>query len=365
MGQKRVESMKHPEIQRDIERTRAEMSGTIGEIEARLSPAHLREQIMEQVEIAKDSFKAQLKEEMGEAKVHLREGLMEAKETVKTQIKEELRDAKEGVKQEIREVKGEIRQEYQEAKAAVRAATIGKVETMVQVAGDKMTGARTTIVDTIRENPIPAALIGVGLVWMIMGASSRRSTSSNDNRIGVVDRGQRVLGTALHRVEDATSGVVHKVRDASLAAGQAVGSVAVDAKDTVADLAHRAGDTVGDLAHRAGDTVGTLATQTQQTARQTARRVGDGFENTMRDNPLALGAAAFAIGTAVGLAIPSTQREDALLGEVRDQLLEKAQSMAHDAVATAQEKVTEALVGQQGGADKKTSDTKSLGEGRV
>ena len=77
------------EARRDIERTRAEMSETIEAIQERLSPTNLKEQVMEQV-----------------------------------------------------------REQVQEAKDAVREATIGKVENIMQSAGDKVYEARRTVVDT-------------------------------------------------------------------------------------------------------------------------------------------------------------------------------------------------------------------------
>ena len=347
MGQERDEPMKHTELRAGIDKTRADMSGTINAIEERLSPSHLREQVMEQIEIAKGSLSEMAKEELREAKAGVKEELREVKQVVKDEILE----AKQALKDEIVGAKQEIKHEYEVAKAAVRAATIGKVETMVHSASDTMSEAKTTIVDTIRANPIPAALVGVGLVWMIMNARSSPSRRSNgirvggggamnDSQIGVVERGQQVASRALHRAQDVTTQAAGKVRDAAGAAGDAVGAFAHDAKDTVVELAHRTQDTVG-----------TLATQTAQTAHKVEQR----FETTLHDNPIAIGAMAFALGTAVGLALPSSQREDALMGQVRDQLFEKAEHAAHDAVSAAEEKVTQALAAAKtGGADGKS-----------
>jgi ElaB/YqjD/DUF883 family membrane-anchored ribosome-binding protein len=51
----------------------------------------------------------------------------------------------------------------------------------------------------------------------------------------------------------------------------------------------------------------------------------DTYDHYINENPLAVGAAAFALGAVVGLAIPSTRYEGELMGETRDQLLKKAQ----------------------------------------
>ena len=83
------------------------------------------------------------------------------------------------------------------------------------------------------------------------------------------------------------------------------------------------------------------------TARQATRRVGTvarrGYSNAdawAHDNPLAAGALAAAVGIAVGLSAPSTQYEDQLLGETRDQALERAKSVAANLKETVTDRVT-------------------------
>src|SRR6185503_16580897 len=51
----------------------------------------------------------------------------------------------------------------------------------------------------------------------------------------------------------------------------------------------------------------------------------DTYDHYINENPLAVGAAAFALGAVVGLAIPSTRYEGEMLGEARNDLLRKAQ----------------------------------------
>src|SRR3954468_22087916 len=104
------------EIRAEIEETRAEMSGTIEAIQERLNPQHLKEQ-----------------------------------------------------------VKDQVREQFQEVKATVREATIGKAEDMVRNVGDTLGEARYGLMETIRQNPIPAALAGIGLGWLFMNKRSAPS----------------------------------------------------------------------------------------------------------------------------------------------------------------------------------------------
>jgi hypothetical protein len=63
-------------------------------------------------------------------------------------------------------------------------------------------------------------------------------------------------------------------------------------------------------------------------ARAAGRSAGEIFE----ERPLAAGAAAMALGLLAGLALPATRREDELLGERRDELLESAREAGKDAL---------------------------------
>ena len=60
----------------------------------------------------------------------------------------------------------------EQAKDAVREATIGRVEGMWQSAGDNVEYARQSMFETVRTNPIPAAMVGIGLGWLLMNRRS-------------------------------------------------------------------------------------------------------------------------------------------------------------------------------------------------
>ena len=68
------------------------------------------------------------------------------KEQVKEQVRENIRDAADHVRDNIRDT--------------IRGSTIGRVGHMAQNAAGRASETGTSIADTIRSNPIPAALIG-------------------------------------------------------------------------------------------------------------------------------------------------------------------------------------------------------------
>jgi len=358
------------ELTRGIERIRSEMSATIQQLEHRLSPAELGEQAKAQIDQLEARVRVLVKDGLGETRDVLQEQIQAAKGA----LKEELEDAKEKVTQGLSEARETIKKDIQTAivgtKQAVREATIGQVENLATKAGDVMNDTRDTLIETIRQNPIPAAFVGIGLAWMLMNRSSAsrrrmqperghagsepryRGSSSHDDE-GFVEHAAheiaRRAGDAMHQVGsaigsagEAVSGAAHQasagVGGALQHGAQAASHLVEQTTDTARNLAHDVSDktghivqgateTAGQLAHQAKD----LATHAAHTARDQAVRVERGVESTYDADPLVLGAVALAAGAAVGYALPRTQKEDRLLGAVRDRLLHGATDVAREA----------------------------------
>ncbi len=112
-------------------------------------------------------------------------------------------------------------------------------------------------------------------------------------------------------------------------------AAASSVRDTVGAVASNVSETAGSLASQVQETAGNVATQVQETASQLVdqtqygtERIEERFQQMLYQRPLAVGALTLALGTAVGLAVPETRREHELMGEARDNLLEKAQGAA-------------------------------------
>ena len=175
-------------LREDIAQTRAEMSGTIDAIQERLDPQRL----------------------VGEAKDA-------AKEAV------------------------------QETTGAVREATIGRAEQMAGNVTETARGASSTIMDTIRENPVPTAMAAIGLGWLLMSGKNR-SPAGQTSRYEA--RGSRPAGLYL---PPAASGQTQGGAGQVVSKAQAtVGDVADQARDTASQVAGGAQDLVSGAADSAG-----------------------------------------------------------------------------------------------------------------
>ena len=83
-----------------------------------------------------------------------------------------------------------------------------------------------------------------------------------------------------------------------------------------------------DLASYSTDRISNLSSQ----AKERASAIGERFGEVVRENPLAIGAVAVAVGAAVGLALPSTTFEREYIGETSEMLVDKAEEAARGAL---------------------------------
>jgi len=218
----------------------------------------------------------------------------------------------------------------QQAKDKVRDATIGRVQTMAQTTIDKATGAGRTVTDVVRDNPIPAAMIAAGISWLVWSSRRSASTTTRSESEGMTASSNRQI------VRDYSDSPYADV-SAEGRAGASMGTT-----DKVREKAGDAVDSVQEAAQRAKETTRSAVTNVADAARQNSDRVADAFQA----NPLPLGLIATALGLAAGFAIPSTQKEAELVGEKRDELVDKARDLVTEkkdqARRVAQRVVTEA-----------------------
>ena len=264
------------ELETEIAMTRAEMTGTVHAIEEKLNPCVLKEEALEQFHELKRSIRA------------------------------------------------ELREDVEAAKKAAHDATIGKVETMIHSIENGAMNTSSRIAATVRENPVPVALVSVGLAWLVFaGRTNRRDVRTMGNDTIRVNANNATLGAA-EKVEDLKESLREKAGELS--------SRANDAVENAEAAAIRAGHAT---VERAAD-VAAKARATTDRLQVNARRLYD-------ENPLVFGAVAMAAGAIVGATVPITHKEDEWLGQARDQALNRLGDYVHGAIEHAGEKGSDPL----------------------
>jgi ElaB/YqjD/DUF883 family membrane-anchored ribosome-binding protein len=209
----------------------------------------------------------------------------------------------------------------EEATQAVREATIGKVERMTNMASRTVSEYSSGVLNTIRRNPVPAALMGLGLGWLII--ESARTTGTGYYR---TYEPYGVEGYGSYGTQSKVKTMAGEAREAVGRAGEKAGEMASEAVNRVENIGSQALGQVENVGSQVVDQAEYLRDRAEYQARQAASR----FDQMLQDNPLAVGVAALAVGAAIGLAVPNTEPENRLLGETRDNLMDRARDMAED-----------------------------------
>jgi hypothetical protein len=173
--------------------------------------------------------------------------------------------------------------------------------------------------DAVRKNPLSAALIGMGVLWLFTG-----------NR-PVQRAGDFVRNTGWDRIPNAADAVGERVTSA----GGAMREGAVDAFDNAARYGR-------DYANTASEYVASIP-ETGAEIFDTAR---SNLSNVFKAQPLALGAIGIAIGAGIAATLPATRLETDYLGETSDSVKAKAAEFAAeqtDRVTAIAENVVEAV----------------------
>jgi ElaB/YqjD/DUF883 family membrane-anchored ribosome-binding protein len=174
-------------------------------------------------------------------------------------------------------------------------------------AGNAIKEVGTTVADTIYKNPIPLALIGLGVGMLVMRNFGGQSYSTSSRKLSQGRRSNYELGD--------------------------VGQAGQTQQSTGTSTLNQVKETASDLASRSTYALSNLGTK----AKNSATAVGTRFERMMHENPLAVGAVAVAAGTAIGLALPSTRFESEHIGETGEKLVERVEDIARNALNKAQD----------------------------
>jgi hypothetical protein len=168
--------------------------------------------------------------------------------------------------------------------------------------------------ETLRANPIPLALIGAGIGWLLLS----RGREAADEGGGAGSLAARV-GHASSTAAEATYEYARPKIDATV---ERSARYAAEAKSRTEHAARRYAQKAGRYTEEAGR-------QFHDAREQVSR--------AMDDHPLAVGMMALAAGAALALLLPSSRVEDRYLGRTRDRLLDEARDLGHEALDRAQE----------------------------
>jgi hypothetical protein len=212
------------------------------------------------------------------------------------------------------------------------------LEKGVDMLRGSMDGNFDRVGETLRANPIPLALIGAGIGWLLL------SRGAAADAIGNAARGaRRSVRESLSEAEDRGGGLADRVKhaaDVSVAAAEAVYEYARPKIEETVERTARYATEVTSRAGHAAQAAGGYAHQAGRYAEEAGRQLHnarDQVSRAMDDHPLAVGVISLAAGAALALLLPSSRVEDRYLGTTRDRVLGEARDLGLEALARAEE----------------------------
>ena len=213
-----------------------------------------------------------------------------------------------------------------------------------------------------KQYPVPAAIVGVGLGWMayesagggqVTGSRGRYAARYADADAGERDRDAWSSERVVDDARDMASDAAGSVRRATEAATDKAGELADQARDAVGDVA--------DSMRRRASDWSRQASGLGDEARHGIRQARAGFWESFEDQPLLVGAATLAAGFLVGFLLPSTPREDELMGRAKDSLVHDAVEKGKQVASAAAETVSQAAQAQGLSAEALADKVRSVG----
>lgn len=171
-----------------------------------------------------------------------------------------------------------------------------------------------------KQNPAAFALVGVGIGLLLTGTGSRPEARRPQRTLVPTEKAyvgfDARVAAATDEINEKETGMIEQDTSPRAAWLRAKLNDGLDA------LSPAARERVISAREAVLDAQDKVEAQTRAAARKS--------QTFMHDQPLAVGALAIGLGALVGALLPSTRREDDLLGEHRDAAMAKARSTLHE-----------------------------------
>lgn len=234
----------------------------------------------------------------------------------------------------------------------------------------ELTSEDTNVGRMVRDNPVPLALIGLGLGWLAVSAMAKREESELGETYGSLEsyEGVGIEGAAAGSAW-ASPGATETTRsseygyagysggtsgygaDAGYSSSEARGAGAGGMRERAGQMRERAGQMAGQAREglsRATQESRAKMSQMTRSARYQASHAADWTWETFQDHPLTTGFVAAMLGAAIGAVLPRSRTEQEVFGPQAREMMSRARETAGDlaeragqVASTAVEKVRE------------------------
>lgn len=218
---------------------------------------------------------------------------------------------------------------------------------------------QSRVVDAVRDHPIPFALVGLGVGWLLVrglrGRMTPQETYGSDYRGAQEGLGYGHAEQATRRYGAEYAGFTgsgpSEPSESEYRGGTIRDEVAETARgytqaaaERTRDLGRRASEAATRAGHRAQDWAQTAREKVSsagQTARNQASQLADRSVHTFQEHPIMIGSVALLVGAAIGASLPRS-RGEARLASVGG-FVDKARQAGERAIDAARESGAQAF----------------------
>jgi ElaB/YqjD/DUF883 family membrane-anchored ribosome-binding protein len=193
-----------------------------------------------------------------------------------------------------------------------------RASTLIHERGEDLRSAADRVGHTMKENPVPFAIVGAAGVGMLAYSLFQRRGGDHDPwseeyRIGDEGLVSEICSSEPYPESNTQEYFAESTMEEQRATGES--------------LKERAGN----VAHSMGDRASRLSEQ----ARYRSKRIGEDFLDIVREHPFITGTAMFCMGLLGGMLIPPTREEDELMGSASDAMKEKVKEKKEEVFESA------------------------------
>jgi hypothetical protein len=270
----------------------------------------------------------------------------------------------------VSDLEHEVDRERAELSATIDAlrdkASVGNlVDQIVKVVTENGGEISRNLGRSIRDNPLPALLTGVGIAWLMAGGGPQpryqgwRDDYTDDDPyarladmdasgdgVAAIDEDEGGTGLGARAAEtaaglrDSAAGMAHGARHRMASAGEGLRGAGEAARHRMAsageglrgagEAARHRMAAAGEGLRGAGDAARDRAGRLRSRAAHAGEDVRESFDYLVEEQPLVLGALALALGAAVGGALPSSRTEERLFGAQAERARQRFRELAEE-----------------------------------
>jgi ElaB/YqjD/DUF883 family membrane-anchored ribosome-binding protein len=186
---------------------------------------------------------------------------------------------------------------------------------------------------SVRDNPLPIALLSIGLGWLMLAGGKPRYASEDyagDSNYGLPAGGQEPIESG-ERMSEQVSGAADAGKDAARGVAGGIRDAAAATRDRIEVTRHRTADAAERIKDRASQATASAG-------------------HFVEENPLVIGALAIAAGAALGALLPTTRREAEWMGSASDRVRDIVGGEMREMAGAAKSVAERAAGGESGSA---------------